>query len=159
MKFIALMILFLTFHAVALAQEPPAKSTDDLFKKVFAGVGLDLDKFTPDEQDKLKTLIGQCLQVGKSQGLVDGYRRGSDESFAITKGILADFYLVRKDQAESLFQEKKPSRMEKIAAALAGFSQGYNDQAARQRQLFIKTNCTSSRIGTYTYTNCDSTAR
>jgi hypothetical protein len=159
MKFIALMILFLTFHAAALAQDTPPKSTDDLFQKVFAGVGLDFEKFTPDEQGKLKTLIGQCLQVGKNQGIIDGYQRGSDASFAITKGLLADYYLVKKDQAENLFQEKKPSRMEKIAAMLAGFSEGYNRSAAAQRQAFIKTNCTSNRLGNYVYTNCDSTVR
>lgn len=111
-------------------------------------------KLTPEEQAALKLHLVNLMAASMKLGYQNGAKDSSDYllkefgKFAIEQQRLAN-------EAIQQIQQSKPSRLQRIAAALQGFGQGFqgfNQTMAIENARRI--NCVSHSIGRYTYTDC-----
>jgi len=142
---IAFTLLALTASFTGSAQTPqtqPVKPLEQIADvsdiKMFIPDAAVAAKLTAEEQKlHLTNLMAHSLRLGYQDGA-----KASSEFF------LGEFAKFTADQQQLAARQSKPSRLDKVAAALQGFSQGMAAASA------IRLNCVSNSIGSYTYTTC-----
>jgi hypothetical protein len=145
---IAFTLLALTASFTGSAQTPqtqPVKPLEQIADvsdiKMFIPDAAVAAKLTAEEQKRLKLHLTNLMAHSLRLGYQDG-AKASSEFF------LGEFAKFTADQQQLAARQSKPSRLDKVAAALQGFSQGMAAASA------IRLNCVSNSIGSYTYTKC-----
>lgn len=160
MKYTILAVLLILAATITVnAQTAPVAKTNEQIAaetniNVFFPDATIAARLTPEEQAALKLHLVNLMAASMKLGYQNGAKDSSDYllkefgKFAVEQQRLATQILQE-------FQQSKPSRLQRVAAALQGFGQGmqgFNQTMAAENARRI--NCVSHTIGMYTYTNC-----